>query len=64
MAGLGSTGPQLVGAQHWQIKNSSVPSWSAKADHPRVLLFMQFAIPKQKQKNVDGRPSPTMTRRK
>ncbi|MBT5455702.1 MAG: O-antigen ligase family protein, partial [Rhodospirillaceae bacterium] len=42
MAGLGSTGPQLVGAQHWQIKNSSVPSWSAKADHPRVLLFMQF----------------------
>ena len=35
----------------------SSPSWSAKADHPRVFLCRRT----NKKQNVDGRPSPTMT---
>ena len=37
----------------------STPSWSAQADHPRLLF--SFSARANRKKPVDGRPAPTMT---
>ena len=54
---VAGSGGWFTGAPDGKRTLHSQPSWSAKADHPRVFMPRW----KKQKQNVDGRPSPTMT---
>jgi hypothetical protein len=60
MGWVSSVPPETNDSQP-DLNRSPSPSWSAKADHPRVFVLFTDQYHEKQQKNVDGRPSPTMT---